>query len=144
MGIRSNYSTEVQHQKLENQLIELTSLVRHLAIGQLLLSMAARVYGICTSVEHPTNMCPTLQETKSDHFESVGSIVVPAKYESRAIPSSKIRTRLKHASQSKVPPQGNSPPLEDLMKQLATSNLEFQQIMNSNNMQFQQKLNATI
>ncbi|RDX76046.1 hypothetical protein CR513_44006, partial [Mucuna pruriens] len=25
--------------------------------------MAARVCGICTSVEHPTEMCPTLQET---------------------------------------------------------------------------------
>ncbi|RDX64441.1 hypothetical protein CR513_57013, partial [Mucuna pruriens] len=28
-----------------------------------------------------------------------------------------------------MPTQGNSPSLEDLMKQLATSNLEFQQIM---------------
>ncbi|RDY05891.1 hypothetical protein CR513_10218, partial [Mucuna pruriens] len=34
----------------------------------------ARVYGICTSVEHPTNMCPTLQEIESDHPESVGAI----------------------------------------------------------------------
>ncbi|RDX71305.1 hypothetical protein CR513_49367, partial [Mucuna pruriens] len=32
--------------------------------------------------------------------------------------------------------QGNSPSLEDLMKQLATSNLEFQQSVSSNNMQF--------
>ncbi|RDX95390.1 hypothetical protein CR513_22090, partial [Mucuna pruriens] len=30
-----------------------------------------------------------------------------------------------------MPPQGNSPSLEDLMKQLATSNLEFQQTMSS-------------
>ncbi|RDY11039.1 hypothetical protein CR513_04361, partial [Mucuna pruriens] len=43
-----------------------------------------------------------------------------------------------------VPPQGNSPSLDDLMKQLATSNLEFQQTMNPNNMQFQKNLNATI
>ncbi|RDY02053.1 hypothetical protein CR513_14535, partial [Mucuna pruriens] len=41
---------------LENQLIELTSLVRQLA------------------VEHPTVMCPTLQETESDNTEIVGAI----------------------------------------------------------------------
>ncbi|RDY03364.1 hypothetical protein CR513_13059, partial [Mucuna pruriens] len=37
-----------------------------------------------------------------------------------------------------------SPSLEDLLKQLATSNLEFQQTMSSSNMQFQQSMNATI
>ncbi|RDX87017.1 hypothetical protein CR513_31573, partial [Mucuna pruriens] len=41
-------------------------------------------------------------------------------------------------------PQGNSPSLEDLIKQLATSHLEFQQNMNSNNMQFQKNMSATI
>ncbi|RDX93187.1 hypothetical protein CR513_24585, partial [Mucuna pruriens] len=45
-----------------------------LAIGQHQPSIVVRVCGICTSVEHPTDMCPTLQETKSDHPESVGSI----------------------------------------------------------------------
>ncbi|RDY13796.1 hypothetical protein CR513_01233, partial [Mucuna pruriens] len=35
-----------------------------------------------------------------------------------------------------LPPQGNSPSLEDLMKQLAASNLEFQQSVSSSNMQF--------
>ncbi|RDX88974.1 hypothetical protein CR513_29355, partial [Mucuna pruriens] len=43
-----------------------------------------------------------------------------------------------------MPPQGNSPSLEDLMKQLATSNLEFQQNMNSSNIQLQQNMSATI
>ncbi|RDY04726.1 hypothetical protein CR513_11524, partial [Mucuna pruriens] len=44
-----------------------------------------------------------------------------------------------------MPPQeGNSPSLEDLMKQLATSNLEFQQSVSSSNMQFQQNMTATI
>ncbi|RDX65192.1 hypothetical protein CR513_56174, partial [Mucuna pruriens] len=33
--------------------------------------------------------------------------------------------------QQRMPPQGNSPSLEELMKQLTTSNLEFQQNMNS-------------
>ncbi|RDX70695.1 hypothetical protein CR513_50041, partial [Mucuna pruriens] len=46
--------------------------------------------------------------------------------------------------QHRVPTQGNSPSLEDLMKQLATSNLEFQQSVSSSNMQFQQNMTATI
>ncbi|RDX91937.1 hypothetical protein CR513_26005, partial [Mucuna pruriens] len=43
-----------------------------------------------------------------------------------------------------MPLQGNSPSLEDLMKQLAANNLEFQQSISSSNLQFQQNMNATI
>ncbi|RDX93589.1 hypothetical protein CR513_24120, partial [Mucuna pruriens] len=43
-----------------------------------------------------------------------------------------------------MPAQGNSPSLEDLMKQLSTNNLDFQQTMSSSNMQFQQNMNAII
>ncbi|RDX99939.1 hypothetical protein CR513_16933, partial [Mucuna pruriens] len=64
----------VDNLRLKNQLTELTSWVRQLAIGQHQPSIAARVYGICTSMEHPTNMCPTLQEIESDHPKSVGTI----------------------------------------------------------------------
>ncbi|RDY07941.1 hypothetical protein CR513_07881, partial [Mucuna pruriens] len=48
----------VDNLRMENQLIELTSLV----------------CGIFTSVEHFTDMCPTLQETESDNAELVGAI----------------------------------------------------------------------
>ncbi|RDX90582.1 hypothetical protein CR513_27536, partial [Mucuna pruriens] len=64
----------IDNLRLENQLTELTSLVRQLAIGQHQPSMAVRVCGICTFVEHPTNMCLTLQETESDHLKSIGAI----------------------------------------------------------------------
>ncbi|RDX96883.1 hypothetical protein CR513_20409, partial [Mucuna pruriens] len=40
--------------------------------------------------------------------------------------------------QQRVPTQGNPPPLEDLMKQLTTSNLKFQQFVSSSNMHIQQ------
>ncbi|RDY13524.1 hypothetical protein CR513_01545, partial [Mucuna pruriens] len=56
----------VDNLRLENQLTELTSLVRQLAVGQHQPSIVARVCGICTSMEHPTDMCPALQETESD------------------------------------------------------------------------------
>ncbi|RDX76484.1 hypothetical protein CR513_43512, partial [Mucuna pruriens] len=150
----------VDNLRLENQLPELTSLVRQLVVGQ---------HQPCQQPEfvHPTKMCPTLQETKSDHPKSVGAIsgyqyekqpYQNRQIESRAICGSGIRTCLECTSRSnrlstmspqyqappfqqqqeeRVPAEGNSPSLEDLMKQLATSNLEFQQNMNSSKMQFQ-------
>ncbi|RDX61493.1 hypothetical protein CR513_60270, partial [Mucuna pruriens] len=60
----------VDNLRLENQLTELTSMVRQLVVGQHQPSIAAKVCGICTFMEHPTNMCPTLQEIESDHLES--------------------------------------------------------------------------
>ncbi|RDX87720.1 hypothetical protein CR513_30764, partial [Mucuna pruriens] len=36
--------------------------------------MAAKVCGICTFLEHPTDMCPILQETESDQPENVRAI----------------------------------------------------------------------
>ncbi|RDY04926.1 hypothetical protein CR513_11286, partial [Mucuna pruriens] len=64
----------IDNLRLENQLKKLTSLVRKLVIGQHQPSTTARVCGIFTSVENPTNMCSTLQETESNHSEIVGSI----------------------------------------------------------------------
>ncbi|RDX98104.1 hypothetical protein CR513_19032, partial [Mucuna pruriens] len=60
--------------RLENQLFKLTSLVRQLAVGQHQPSMAAKVCGICTFAEQPTNLCPTLQEAELDQPESVRAI----------------------------------------------------------------------
>ncbi|RDY00129.1 hypothetical protein CR513_16727, partial [Mucuna pruriens] len=62
------------NQRLENQLTEFTSLVRQLVVGQHQPVMAAKICGICTLVEHPTDMCPTLQQTESDQPENVGAI----------------------------------------------------------------------
>lgn len=61
-------------QRMENQLTELTSLVRQLAVSQHHPAMAAKVCGICTSMEHPTDLCPTLQETEPGQTESVGAV----------------------------------------------------------------------
>ncbi|RDY11426.1 hypothetical protein CR513_03922, partial [Mucuna pruriens] len=88
-----NMASNTQGADQPRMLTELTSLVRQLAIGQHQRSIVARVYGICTSVEHPTDLCPTLQETESNHPESVGAIatiLVGAK--SRFICSSTIWT----------------------------------------------------
>ncbi|RDY02854.1 Retrovirus-related Pol polyprotein, partial [Mucuna pruriens] len=177
------------NQRLENQLTELTSLVRQLAVGQHQPAMAAKVCGICTSVEHPTDMCPTLQETESDQPENVGAIggfqygkqsyqnrpfdnqqqgrqpfrpgpnqgpyatqqfgSTPNTYQRQAgyqqpTPQYQVPPFQQQQQQQRMPTPGNSPSLEDLMKQLATKNLEFQQSVSSSNMQFQQNMTATI
>ncbi|RDY08868.1 hypothetical protein CR513_06836, partial [Mucuna pruriens] len=61
------------NQRLENQLTELTSLVRQLVVSQHQQAVQ-RVYGICTSVEHTTDMCPTLKESKMKSIECVGAL----------------------------------------------------------------------
>ncbi|RDX93862.1 hypothetical protein CR513_23824, partial [Mucuna pruriens] len=91
--------------RLENQLTELTSLVRQLAVRQHQPALVAKVCGLCTSVEHPTDMCPTLQETESDQPKNVGAIATwetanSARTESGAIRSSIIRIHTEHLSKS--------------------------------------------
>ncbi|RDX74943.1 hypothetical protein CR513_45236, partial [Mucuna pruriens] len=176
----SNMATS--NERLENQLTELTSLVRQLAVSQHHSAMAAKVYGICTSVEHPTDICPTLQETESGQIESVGAVggfqYGKQPYQIRQFdnqpygkqpfrpspqqgpyaaqragsmpnvpygaPSSQYTTSSFPPQQQRTPTQGNSPSLEELMKQLVTRNLEFQQSVSSSNLQFQQNMTATI
>ncbi|RDX72579.1 hypothetical protein CR513_47912, partial [Mucuna pruriens] len=66
---RVNEVTVVNNQRLENKIVELTSLVRQLEIGQHHTSPPARVCDICTSVEHLTDVCSTLQATKPNSVE---------------------------------------------------------------------------
>ncbi|RDX78064.1 hypothetical protein CR513_41711, partial [Mucuna pruriens] len=93
------------NQRLENQLTKLTSLVRQLVVGQHQPAMAAKVCGICTFVEHLTDMCPTLQKTESDQPENVGAIVawktaILVGTESRALCSSTIRVHTEYISET--------------------------------------------
>ncbi|RDX78187.1 hypothetical protein CR513_41563, partial [Mucuna pruriens] len=64
----------VDNLRMENQLTELMSLVRQLAVSQHQQIPQVKACDICTSMEHFTDMCPTLQETKSDNAEPVGAI----------------------------------------------------------------------
>ncbi|RDX84055.1 hypothetical protein CR513_34947, partial [Mucuna pruriens] len=69
-----NEVSSVDNLRVENQLTKLTSLVSQLAISQHQQIPQVKVCSICTSMEHFTNMCPTLQETESDNVELVGAI----------------------------------------------------------------------
>ncbi|RDX79478.1 hypothetical protein CR513_40092, partial [Mucuna pruriens] len=117
--------------------------------------MAAKVCGICTSVEHPTDMCPTLQETDMGSSRIKIGHLIANNMEDSHFGQDRIRGLMQLNSlgphrihirdkQPRVRTQGNSPSLEDLMKQLATSNLEFQQSVSSSNMQFRQNVTTTI
>ncbi|RDX91935.1 hypothetical protein CR513_26002, partial [Mucuna pruriens] len=141
-----NEVVAIDNQRLENKIIELTSLVRQLAIGQYHISPLAKVCGICTSTEHPIDACPTLQETEPNSAEVVG-LISGQQYGLRAVLKPEIRFDAKHTLEpTKIPttspqisrtpiqtikqpvPQNNSSPsFEDLVKQLATSNIQFQQ-----------------
>ncbi|RDX77628.1 hypothetical protein CR513_42219, partial [Mucuna pruriens] len=146
-------------------LTELTSLVSQLAVGQHQPSIAARVYSICTSVKPPTDMCLTLQEIESDHPDTgsshirVGHLIIrnlesnhfgqgrvkghmqlnnadlPQMHlkDQQVIDNRLCNIRHHHSSNNN---NNRECQLKDLMKQLAASNLEFQQTMSSNNMQF--------
>ena len=55
----------VDNQRPENKLIELTSLVRQLAIGQqqnVMVANQPRLCGIYCASDHPIDACSTLQE----------------------------------------------------------------------------------
>ncbi|RDY02596.1 hypothetical protein CR513_13923, partial [Mucuna pruriens] len=69
-----NEAGAIDNLRLENQLTKLTSLVRQLAVGQHQQNIPGRFYEICTFVEHPTDMCPMLQETETESAEIVGAI----------------------------------------------------------------------
>ena len=67
-GVHEMHVThDADQKKLENRLDELTFLVKQMTVSQQppppLSSI--RVCGICTSVEHPTDACPTLQEDEN-------------------------------------------------------------------------------
>ncbi|RDY06566.1 hypothetical protein CR513_09411, partial [Mucuna pruriens] len=92
-------------------------------------------------MEHLTDMCPTLQETQSDHPESIREIggyqYMKQSYQSRQFDNQQFGRQPFRPGLSQglmwlnVPTEGNSPSLEDLMKQLETNDLKFQQNMNS-------------
>jgi len=54
------------HSKLETKIDELASMVKQLAMIQKSAStvpVSTQLYGICSSIDHYTDVCPTLQET---------------------------------------------------------------------------------
>ena len=62
----TNSSSSAKNKKLEGKLDALVNLVTQLAINQKYASApvtVARVYGLCSSADHHTDLCPSLQQS---------------------------------------------------------------------------------
>ncbi|XP_073133921.1 uncharacterized protein [Henckelia pumila] len=135
-------SNEVNVSSLEQKLSKLTSLVRHMTVGN---GQIARVCGICTQVGHATNMCPTLQEGSAEQVNAAGGFPGPPQqkydpYSNTYNPGWRDHPNLRYgnppANQAYRPP--NPPPqrppiptpgesLENIVQNLATNTMSFQQ-----------------
>ncbi|RDX82172.1 hypothetical protein CR513_37069, partial [Mucuna pruriens] len=148
-GVRGFSTSRVVNEGLENKITELTSLIRWLAIGQHHTSPPTRVCDIYASVEHPTNTCPTLQETEPN-----GAIVAAMmggqqygqphnQYSNQRYSSMQDIPQNQQRYQPPIPKyqappfrqqqplqqNNSSPSLEDLVKHMTTINFQFQQNM---------------
>ncbi|XP_027155051.1 uncharacterized protein LOC113755192 [Coffea eugenioides] len=65
---------EVETSSIQQQLSELTSAVRQLAMRDM---PRAKVCGICTSMEHCTDTCPILQEDGAEQVNMAGGVPTP-------------------------------------------------------------------
>ncbi|XP_027166088.1 uncharacterized protein LOC113766062 [Coffea eugenioides] len=65
---------EVETSSIEQQISELTSFVRQLAVGNV---HQAKVCGICTNMGHPTDSCLMLQENGAEQVNMAGGAPVP-------------------------------------------------------------------
>ncbi|XP_073137123.1 uncharacterized protein [Henckelia pumila] len=141
-------SNEVNVSSLEQQLSELTSLVRHMAVGN---GQIAKVCGICTQVGHATDMCPTLQEGYAEQVNAAGGFLGPPQqkydpYSNTYNPGWRDHPNLRYENppgpqapqhnqsyrQPYPPPQRPQIPtpgesLENIVQNLATNTLAFQQ-----------------
>ncbi|XP_073138382.1 uncharacterized protein [Henckelia pumila] len=98
--------SEVNVSSLEKQLIDLTSLVRQMAVGN---GQTMKGYGICNAMGHATGMCPTLKEESVEHVNATGGFPGPPQrkydpYSNTYNPSLKDHPNLRHGN-----PQANQP-----------------------------------
>ena len=68
--------SEVETSSIQQQLIELISFVRQLAIGN---ASQAKVYRICTAMGHSTEICPLIQQESAEQVNMAGHAPAPRK-----------------------------------------------------------------
>ncbi|XP_020209334.1 uncharacterized protein LOC109794287 [Cajanus cajan] len=65
-GVRDVVASDsTEHKKLESKIDALTTLVSQLAANKKSAPPPAKVCGICTSISHPTDVCPSLQDSST-------------------------------------------------------------------------------
>nr|XP_027123738.1 uncharacterized protein LOC113740333 [Coffea arabica] len=156
---------EVETSSIQQQLSELTSVVRQLAMRD---TPRAKVCEICTSMDHCTDTCPILQEDGAEQVNMAEGVPAPHRqydpYSNTYNPGWRDHPNLSYGNKQQnsfpnrppgfhQPWQSKSQPsssnsgssLEDLVKILATTNTQFQQEIRSlaaNTAQLQQDTKA--
>ncbi|XP_071918962.1 uncharacterized protein [Coffea arabica] len=138
---------EVEISSLQQQMSELTSVVRQLAMRE---TPLAKVCGICTSMNHCTDTCPILQEDGAEQVNMAGGVPAPRRqydpYSNTYNPGWRDHPNFSYGNRqqnsfSNRPPgfqqqwQPKSQPsssntgssLEDIVKSLATTTAQIQQ-----------------
>ncbi|GAU48758.1 hypothetical protein TSUD_281090 [Trifolium subterraneum] len=133
----SSSSFKAFETRIDARIDELTSLVKQLVVNK---PQTAKVCGICTSPEHPTDTCPILQDdTITELSQAYAAYAAPYNQNrynnpdlstNRYHPSWRNHPNLRYGNQSQAaapfaPPA--TPSLEDLVKQLVVSNTQYQQ-----------------
>ncbi|XP_071928236.1 uncharacterized protein [Coffea arabica] len=132
---------EVETSSIQQQISELTSFVRQLAVGN---ASQAKVCGVCTAVGHPTEMCPLVQEETAEQVNMAGHAPAPRKpydpYSNTYNPGWRDHPNLSYGGNRQSnfvpnrqqghqqqyhprpppppPPSNSSPSMEEMMKQL--------------------------
>ncbi|XP_027185158.1 uncharacterized protein LOC113783270 [Coffea eugenioides] len=156
---------EVETSSIQQQLSELTSAVRQLAMRD---TPRAKVCGICTSMDHCTDTCPIMQENGAEQVNMAGGVPAPRRqndpYSNTYNPGWRDHPNLSYGNRQPSsfpnrPPgfhqpwQPKSQPsssnsgssLEDLVKSLATTTTQLHQEIRSlaaNTAQLQQDTKA--
>ncbi|XP_071926999.1 uncharacterized protein [Coffea arabica] len=132
---------KVETSSIQQQISELTSFVRQLAVGS---ASQAKVCGVCTAVGHPTEMCPLVQEETAEQVNMAGHAPTPRKpydpYSNTYNPGWRDHPNLSYGGNRQSnfvpnrqqghqqqyhprpppppPPSNSSPSMEEMMKQL--------------------------
>ncbi|XP_027086672.1 uncharacterized protein [Coffea arabica] len=138
---------EVEISSIQQQMLELTSVVRQLAMRE---TPRAKVCGICTSMDHCTDTCPILQEDGAEQVNMAGGVPAPRRqydpYSNTYNPGWRDHPNFSYGNRQQnsfphrppgfqQPWQPKSQPsssntgssLEDIVKSLATTTAQIQQ-----------------
>ncbi|KAL2237991.1 UNVERIFIED_CONTAM: hypothetical protein Sindi_0990800 [Sesamum indicum] len=141
-------SNEVSN--LEERLNQLTTVVEKVVADTY---QQVKACGICTLTGHATDMCPTLQESTTEHADTVGGFAGQQQrrydpFSNTYNPGWRDHPNLNYGNQHfqkpqyRPPQQPNPTPntsLEDMMKALVTNTQQFQQQTQASFQQFQQQ-----
>ncbi|XP_027166154.1 uncharacterized protein LOC113766131 [Coffea eugenioides] len=130
---------EVETSSIQQQLSELTSFVRQLAVGS---ASQVKVCGVCTAVGHSMDMCPLVQEETAEQVNMAGHAPAPRKLynpysstynpswrdhpnlsyggnrQSNFVPNRQQGYQQEYQPRQPPPPSNSSPSMEEMMKQL--------------------------